>query len=133
MYKKKLENAIITKLCDNTYADENDPIVSLGLRFEGGEIGGTRPYRESYHAFMKALIDLLEVETKQEIEGKNIKICSDWRDKILAIGNQAGIKWIESDPKRIRQGNEDVLEFNVVEGDIIEYLEEKEKAEELSR
>lgn len=133
MYKKKLENAIITKLCDNTYADENDPIVSLRLRFEDGEIGGTRPYRESYYAFMKALIDLLEVETKQEIEGKNIKICSDWRDKILAIGNQAGIKWIESDPKRIRQGNEDVLEFNVVEGDIIEYLEEKEKAEELSR
>lgn len=46
MYKKKLENAIITKLCDNTYADENDPIVSLRLRI-GREIGGTRAYRES--------------------------------------------------------------------------------------
>lgn len=99
MYKKKLENAIITKLCDNTYANENDPIVSLNLQFENREIGGTRAYRESYHSFIKALIDLLEVETKQEIEGKNIMVCSDWRDKILALGNEEGIKWIESDPQ----------------------------------
>lgn len=132
MYKKKLENAIITKLCDNTYADENDPIVSLSLRI-GREIGGTRAYRESYHSFMKALMNLLEVETKQEIEGKNIMVCSDWREKILALGNEEGIKWIESDPKIIIRGNEKVYEFNIIEGDIIKYLEEKERQEELGR
>lgn len=121
----KLEKAVITKLNDNTYRDENDPIVSLSLRFENRDVGGTRPYRESYHSFIKALIDLLEVETKQEIEGQNIMVCTDWRDKILAIGNQAGTKWMESDPKIIELGNEKVVQFNIVEGDIIKYLEEK--------
>lgn len=129
---KKLEKAVITKLNDNTYRDENDHIVSLSLRF-GREIGGTRAYRESYHSFMEALIDLLQVGGKQEIEGKEIMVCSDWKEQILAIGNQEGTKWIESNPYEVKVGDKKIFKVNVVHGDIIKYLEEKERNEELDR
>lgn len=130
---KKLENAVIIKLNDNTYRDENDYIVSINLRYEDNSVQTTRPYRASYHSFMTALIDLLQVDGKQEIEGKKVMVCTGWQDKIFAIGNQEGTKWIESDPQEVRDGDKQIFKVNVVDGDIIKYLEEKEKSQELDR
>lgn len=115
---KKKERAVIVKLNDNTYRDENDPIVSVDLKYEDGSGQGTKGYRgNSYNNFMKNMMNVLEIEEKNQMIGKPVLACTEM-DRLLAIGNQLGNKWI--DLKKVSE---------LIEGDIISYLEEKERIE----
>jgi len=72
---KVIEDAVIEKLNDNLM-NENQPIVSLSIKFEDSSIGGTMGYRyEGYNKFLESILGVLELEDKQQIEGKPISVC----------------------------------------------------------
>ncbi len=88
MYEK-IEKATIYKLNDNTFANENDSIISISLKYEDSSVQNTPGYRDTdrgnaYTNFIKNIMTLLNIEEKKQIIGKNISACTQI-DRLLAI------------------------------------------------
>lgn len=113
------ERAIITRLNDNTFSDANDHIVSINIKYEtDNSIQSTKGYRgNSYTDFIRNMMSLLEIDEKNQMLERSILACTEY-DKLLAIGNELGNKWID-----LKKVNE------IIDGDIIKYFKEREDLE----
>lgn len=112
---KNIEEVTIIRVNDNTFANENDPIISIDLEYEDGSEQGTAGYRgNAYTNFIKNIMTILEIEEKEQMIGKKLSACTDvsW---LYALGNLEKKQWI--DLKRVDK---------IITGDIIRYFEEKD-------
>lgn len=115
---KRLEKAKIIQLHDNMLSKDN-PIVSVDIEYENtSAVQGTYGYTGNFYTnFLKNIMTILEIEEKNQMLEQEVLACTEM-DRLLALGNKAGNQWINlKNPKEI------------INGDIIEYLEKIEGLE----
>lgn len=113
---KKIEKANIIALHYNMLK-EDLPIFSISLDYKDSSSGqSTDGYTgNAAICFLKNLMKILDVQDKSELEGQTVSACTEFY-QLLAIGNESESQWI--DLKDIHK---------IIDGDIIQYFEEKSK------
>lgn len=97
---------------------KDNPIVSIVLEYENRSQQGTHGYTGRFYTnFLKNMITILEIEEKNQMLEQEVLACTKY-DRLLALGNKVGNQWID-----LRNPIE------IVNGNIIEYLEKQEDLE----